>query len=416
MTELKIDFRDLFEQANDSIFIEDLEGNILAVNSRACEMFGYSKDEFTKLNAFCLVPPSISEGMFPDIVSMLKEKGQFRVNTKNIKKNGDIIDVEVSGKLISSGSQSVVLVIVRDISNILKIQRQLNEQRENYRVLAELCQTGVFVHDGVNILFANDYLYRMLHIPRDKPIDMDELLSFADGESRRKILKFMAERFAGEEAPFSYEISGYSSDGRRLYGRLFVQMIQYDGKPAIMANLTDITEYRSIKTEMGIMVKMLRLMNELNKLMTGKAAISSVIDSVSRILLEECDYELVWFYIDGKVESVKVRFSCHCEEMQEKLGEIMAMEHTPYTLAINSCSPQSVLIDPFAENLRDILPFTARKEEFIWWISVPLSYRGNILGTLNILSARDIKDNKAEEETLVRVAETVAYLLCKDKH
>src|SRR5262245_40371838 len=50
LRESEAKYRELIEQASDGIFVNDQQGKILLVNSRYCEMLGYTSDELLQLN------------------------------------------------------------------------------------------------------------------------------------------------------------------------------------------------------------------------------------------------------------------------------------------------------------------------------------------------------------------------------
>ena len=49
-------YRDLFENANDAIFMLDKDHNYIDVNQKAVELFGYSREEFLRLNVMDVIP------------------------------------------------------------------------------------------------------------------------------------------------------------------------------------------------------------------------------------------------------------------------------------------------------------------------------------------------------------------------
>ncbi|HMG60723.1 MAG TPA: response regulator, partial [Burkholderiales bacterium] len=51
LRESEAKFRELIEQASDGIFVTDKEGNFILVNSRYCEMLGYSRAELLQLHS-----------------------------------------------------------------------------------------------------------------------------------------------------------------------------------------------------------------------------------------------------------------------------------------------------------------------------------------------------------------------------
>ena len=50
-------YRDLFENANDAIFIVDADLNYVDVNKRATELYGFSREEFLNMNITDVIPP-----------------------------------------------------------------------------------------------------------------------------------------------------------------------------------------------------------------------------------------------------------------------------------------------------------------------------------------------------------------------
>ena len=111
-------FRSIFESVNDAIFILEREsGAILDVNPRMCEMFGYSRDEATRLDLGALsagTPPytlddaaAIIRGLRPGDRQIFEWRARHR--------DGHLFWVEVSLRLATIGGVVRVLSVVRDI-------------------------------------------------------------------------------------------------------------------------------------------------------------------------------------------------------------------------------------------------------------------------------------------------------------
>jgi PAS domain S-box-containing protein len=105
-------YRMLVEQASDGIFILDEEGQLVDVNSRACEMLGYRREELMGLNVKELVPVqdlAVAELRFADLragKTMLSE-GRLRRN------DATVIQAEISAKILDDGR---IQAIARDIT------------------------------------------------------------------------------------------------------------------------------------------------------------------------------------------------------------------------------------------------------------------------------------------------------------
>ncbi|MDO9549016.1 MAG: PAS domain S-box protein, partial [Candidatus Marinimicrobia bacterium] len=117
-------YRNIFDYAFDAIFIETFDGSIQAVNKRASEMLGYTRDEFLKMNIRQLIPESYHDKL-TDLNLRIKNDGIAIVRSKNHHKNGQMIDVEICAKLLSEDEQDFVQVFVRDISQQVRFREQI---------------------------------------------------------------------------------------------------------------------------------------------------------------------------------------------------------------------------------------------------------------------------------------------------
>jgi len=123
-------YRSIFEGVQDAILVETTDFRILDVNQRACELYGYSREEFLTKTVLDLVP---SEGYIHRFDgNSLEEAGIGTVESVNVRANGESFPVELSGRLSSFGDKRVLLIILRDIT-----ERKTAEENIRRR-LAEL--------------------------------------------------------------------------------------------------------------------------------------------------------------------------------------------------------------------------------------------------------------------------------------
>ncbi len=121
----------LFHYSNDAIFLHDLEGNIIDVNHRALEQFGYTRSEILKLKISDLHPIGElekSKRAFKEI----SKKGIIRFEISFKKKNGKIFLAEVSSSLIDVGGKHLIQGIVRDITVRILTEKMLKESEQKY--------------------------------------------------------------------------------------------------------------------------------------------------------------------------------------------------------------------------------------------------------------------------------------------
>ncbi len=139
-------FRTLFEQSNDAIFIHDLEGKFIRLNSKAMEIFGFTGDDPDHLTVKDLHPESELENSRRQFAKFLQE-GSVRFETLFQRRDGTVFPAEVSSAIIHIDGRPLAQGIVRDLSALKAL-----EQR--YRGLFELSPVALWEEDfsGVKAL------------------------------------------------------------------------------------------------------------------------------------------------------------------------------------------------------------------------------------------------------------------------
>jgi PAS domain S-box-containing protein len=140
-------YQAIFEGVQDAILVEDMEGNILDANTRACELYRYDHATLVGLNLSDLIP----EGRPIVYPKTLVERGDADqvIETYNRRSDGEVIPVEISTRLHDMGDKPVMLVVVRDMTDARQAQRRAQLQDR----LAAVGQLAAGIaHDFNNIL------------------------------------------------------------------------------------------------------------------------------------------------------------------------------------------------------------------------------------------------------------------------
>ncbi len=133
LTQSEFKYRSLIEQATDAICIADSDYNLLDVNSSACRMFGYSREEFLKLPFKSVLFEEELEGVAVR-KEYLKQVKAVTSERRFKRKDGVALELEVNANLLQDGR---VLIFARDISERKKAEFALAESEEQYRSLIE---------------------------------------------------------------------------------------------------------------------------------------------------------------------------------------------------------------------------------------------------------------------------------------
>ncbi|MFM6924259.1 MAG: PAS domain S-box protein [Ferruginibacter sp.] len=136
-------YRTIIEQAADGIFIADENTYLLDVNSAGCQMGGYTRAELQKLKFEDVIPPEdlVSN---PLRITMIR-KGESVINERRlIRKDGSIIDVEISAQKLQDGRYQL---FVRDISERKKAEEILEESERFLKETQLIANLGTYTLD-----------------------------------------------------------------------------------------------------------------------------------------------------------------------------------------------------------------------------------------------------------------------------
>jgi PAS domain S-box-containing protein len=127
-------YRSIFEGVKDAIFVEALSGEILNVNRQACEMFGYTREQFLTKTVADLVPSE--KYIIPFDLKAAPEIYDQPIETVNVRANGEQFPIEISMRLQNQNGEDVLLVVGRDITERKRAEEALKFKMEQLVALS----------------------------------------------------------------------------------------------------------------------------------------------------------------------------------------------------------------------------------------------------------------------------------------
>ena len=230
------------EQSSEGIAVVDLDDNLEYLNDAFAEMHGYSPEELVGKNLSIFHTPQ-QMLCVEEANREVKETGEFKGEIWHVRRNGTVFPTLMHNSLIRNDMDKPIgmLGTLRDISSIKQAEDALRESEEKYRNLVERANDGITIIQDTIVKYVNPRLAEMwggkieeiIGTPFTNYVHSDDLAKVADRYKRR---------MAGEDITPLYEAGLMRKDGSKAHVELNAGLITYEGKPAELVMVRDITE------------------------------------------------------------------------------------------------------------------------------------------------------------------------------
>ena len=117
-------YKELFENVSDAVFINDRQGRFLEVNDVACDCLGYSRHAFLELTLRDLTCEEY-HGVLAEMSREIRKGRSYQFEVSMHSRSGGSIPFEFQGRIISYLNQTAFLSVARDMSMRKKLQETL---------------------------------------------------------------------------------------------------------------------------------------------------------------------------------------------------------------------------------------------------------------------------------------------------
>jgi two-component system sensor histidine kinase UhpB len=164
-------YRELFNNNPMPMWVFDAKTfRFLEANSAAVQHYGYSQEEFLQKSLADIRLNGDREQLRAEVEAIRSKRDGIKKGiVRHLKKNGDIIFVDIAWHSISYVDKPAVLVLANDVTERIQLENELNEQRVNRQkqiteavILAqekERTEIGKELHDNVNQILGASNLY-----------------------------------------------------------------------------------------------------------------------------------------------------------------------------------------------------------------------------------------------------------------
>ncbi|UCE17274.1 MAG: PAS domain S-box protein [Gemmatimonadota bacterium] len=345
-------FRKIFELGLVGIAIETSHGDWIDVNDCMCDMFGYTREELLKKHWTELTHPDDLEKDMVQFNKLVRgEIDSYSLEKRYIRKNGKVVNwiISVACSRAPNGEIERIYGLAVDITEQKLAEKSLRESEEKYRFLIENANEGIIVaQDGV-VKLTNPKMSEILgYTPAE--LVSKPFVDFLHPDDRDMVMEKYINKLKGEETPSVYNLRTITKDGNIRWLQNNGVKIKWEGKPATLKFLTDITERK--KAEENLLVYQAQLRSLASELSLAE-------ERERRQLATELHDSIGQMLAVAKVKLGALRKTVDGAEIQTSLEEIQDLIdqtiHQTRTLTFNLSPPilYELGFEPAVEWLKD---------------------------------------------------------------
>ncbi|HPY30470.1 MAG TPA: PAS domain S-box protein [Verrucomicrobiota bacterium] len=188
-------FSGLFENSPDAIFVENLRGRVLDVNSAGCRLQGLTREELIGAEMTDLVAPEERASMRTGFQRLVSGEGQ-QLESVSLAADGRRTPVEIRASRIEYAGQPALLLHVRDVSERKRAESALRSSEMLFFSVWENSVDGMRLTDGEgNIVAVNEAFCKLMGLRRDQLEGQPYTVAYAESQDHERLLRKYRERF-----------------------------------------------------------------------------------------------------------------------------------------------------------------------------------------------------------------------------
>lgn len=234
------------EASPDPIVAYDMEGRAIYVSPSFTKVFGWTPDELIG-KRIDFVPDENWPETTAAIEKMVQGENILAFDTRRLTKDNRVLDIQLSSCLYYHpvGRPAGTIVILRDVTELKKVEKALRQSEEKYRHLVETMNDGLCIQDQEGLItYVNNKLQDLTGYSKEELIG-HPLNEFLDEAGKLKLKQAVADFANGDWQRFDLNLT--CTDGHKISMLISpAPLLDAEGRvKGSFAVMTDITNIRS---------------------------------------------------------------------------------------------------------------------------------------------------------------------------
>jgi PAS domain S-box-containing protein/putative nucleotidyltransferase with HDIG domain len=245
-------YKAVFDSMDSMIMVLDKNGTIIDANNQLVEFTGFNKNKL--LGEKITVLSGIIERQDIDRALDNSKKKLVGLEVANyeieaVRPDNQHVSLEVftrplqhAGKIIGD------LIVLKDITERVHIQRLLSESEYKFRILAEESPNLIFISKNNSLAYINRKFTEVMEYRHEELYaDGFDFLNLVNDECRQQLVSISNE-YRDEYNSRLVECTFITKSGKHLETILITKAITYSDGPATLGVITDITQLRAAQS------------------------------------------------------------------------------------------------------------------------------------------------------------------------
>jgi len=258
-------YRILSENSDDLITLYDEKFNLIYTNIEShSRVLGYPAKKFLKASFKNKIAHKDDALLLINIVMKGIEEGSYRSQIRFKHQEGYYLWFQITAKFFSVDSEKrKLLVVAREITDIIQAEENLKESEEKFRTIAEQAFMGIMIIQNNKLDYVNAALLNIFKFSSEETEDWtkQDIIKLVHPKDLKYLLEHrqnLRDGIPDIKNYYSYRV--FTKSGKLKWIDQFSKNIIYKGESAELVTIIDITEKKEAEEEL---IKLNNLKSEL---------------------------------------------------------------------------------------------------------------------------------------------------------
>jgi len=255
LEENEIRFKTIVENSHEGILIVDENFHLIYANKKLGEILGYNVKEIIGQDFRKFLAEDSRNKVVNRYLKRQREEDVEKIYEFNIRKSdGEKRKIKITSTITNSlrdGIKTIAQVV--DITERKKTERELKESEEKFKIISKQDLMSILILQDDEIKYQNEHLGNGLGYSKEviKNWTFNEFLKHIHPEDKEFVLKQALKKQKGEKNVINrYQFRIITKSGEIAWREVFSQTITYQGRPADLISLIDITERKKAEQQL----------------------------------------------------------------------------------------------------------------------------------------------------------------------